>query len=59
MSTKQTETQAASNRDDKKLLERIAKRYEQLDQKLDELEAKLAEIDLERNGVTFRPAKPR
>jgi BMFP domain-containing protein YqiC len=41
------------------LLERIARRYEQLDQKLEELEAKLDEVDSRPNDEQTAPRKPR
>jgi hypothetical protein len=45
--------------DEKKLLERITQRYEQLDEKLDELESKFADLGIEQDGKAFQPAKPR
>ena len=46
MSPKRT-NKLASNHDEKKLLERITERYDQLDQKFDELEAKFADLSIE------------
>ena len=42
-----------------KLLERIGRRYEQLDGKLDELEAKLEEMDNSQANEPTIPRKPR
>ena len=52
-------TKLASKHDEKKLLERIAQRYEQLDEKLNELESKFADLGIEQDGKAFHPAKPR
>ena len=49
----------SSRCDEKKLLERITKRFEQLDQQLEELEAKFADLGIEQNDDAFPPAKPR
>ena len=58
MSPKRTKD-VSSEHDERKLLERITKRYEQLDQKFDELESKLLDLAIEQNDEAFRPAKPR
>ena len=58
MATNRT-TKLASKHDEKKLLENITKRYEQLDQKLDELEAKFVDLGIEQNDKAFQPARPR
>ena len=49
----------ASKHDERKLLERITRRYEQLDEQFEELEAKLADLGIEQNDEVIRPAKPR
>lgn len=58
MSAKRADKEA-SRQDENKILERITKRYEQVDQQLDELEAKLAHLGIEQNQEARRPAKPR
>jgi hypothetical protein len=45
--------------DQDKLLKRIAERYEQLDEKLKELEAKLPEVDDREAEEPTTPRKPR
>jgi hypothetical protein len=42
-----------------RLLERISERYAQLEEKLDELEAKISTTDLEDSDEPSTPRKPR
>lgn len=45
----------ASTQDEQRLLDRITRRYEQLDQQLEELEAKLTDLDIEQNDEAVQP----
>jgi len=49
----------SSKHDQKKLLERIEKHYEQVDRQFEELEAKLADLGIEPDKESPRPLKPR
>lgn len=55
----QRANKTASKCDERKLLERITRRYEQLDKQFEELEAKLADLGIEQNDEAFPPVKPR
>jgi hypothetical protein len=49
----------ASKYDERKLLERITRRYEQLDEQFEELESKFADLVTDQKDEEFRPTKPR
>jgi hypothetical protein len=59
MTTKQRKPRPEDRSSQDKLLERIARRYEQLDAKLLEIEARLVEADRSEESQSASPRKPR
>lgn len=58
MSNERTDKKNSSD-NAKKLLDRITKRYEDVDQKLKELEKEIADLGFEGDEAADRPKKPR